>query len=258
MTKTTGKKLQLGFCCLLALFMMMGCAGMKQKKDQAKKHRNLGEAYMVEGNFSQAYTQLEKSRQMNPKDPHVYFDLGIFFYHKKKYDSAVANYKKAIALNPDFATAINNLGVVYMEQKKWDLAITTLRPITEQFAYATPHFPHYLIGQAYFHKQQYEKAVYHLRQSLSLQPTYVFARYWLGKVYLAAGETKKATTALEKAVEQVPQAAAFYLDLGRAYQQAGRFKEAAQSFAQAAALATDENLKKEALQLKRLAEKKQG
>ena len=258
MTKTTGKNIQLGLCCLLSLMMIAGCAGMKKKKDQAKKIRNLGEAYMMEGNLSQAYVQLEKARQLNPKDPHIYFDLGIFFYRKEKLDKAVANYKKAIDLKPDFATAINNLGVVYMEQKKWDQAIDTLSPITEHFAYATPHFPHYLIGQAYYHKQQYEKAIYHLQKALSLEPTYVFARYWLGTVYLVAGETNQAIKTLEKAVEQVPQAAAFHLELGRAYQQAGHFKNAQNAFAQAAALATDETLKKEALQLKRLAEEKQG
>lgn len=258
MKREQRRVIRLGLWCLLAVFMLTGCASLKKNQDQAKKLRGLGEAYLMEGNLPQAYSQLEKARQMNPKDPHVYYDLGLFFYQKGEYDRAVRNYEKALKLKPDFATAINNLGVVYMSQQKWQQAIDTLQPITENFAYATPHFPHYLIGQAYFHLGQYDQAISHLQEALSLQPTYVFARFWLGRLYRHSGVTDKAIDSLEKAVEQVPQFAAFHLELGLAYEAAGFFQKAKSAFAQAASLAPNEDMKNEALELKQQMERRAG
>ncbi len=251
------ENIRICLCCLLTMAMMAGCASLEKRREQAQKVRQLGEAYLLEGSLSLAYTQFEKSREMNPRDPHIYYDLGLFFYRKDKYDRAAENFQKAIELKPDFATAINNLGVVYIAQKKWDQAIETLRPITENFAYATPQYPHFLLGQAFFHKKDCEAAIHHLQETISLQPGHLFAHYWLGKVYLACGETGAAIDTLEKAVEQVPQAAAFHLKLGRAYLQAERFARAEQAFAQAAALATNDNLEKEALQLQQMARNRQ-
>jgi len=161
---------------------------------------------------------------------------------------AIESYRKAIKLKPDFATAINNLGGLYMEKGEWDKAIETLGPISGSFIYATPHFPNFLLGQAYYQKKEYATAVEKFKKTLELQPDYLFARHWLGKTYTAMGMTALAVKTLEETVEQAPGMAIFYLDLGRAYKMAGNMKNADAAFGRAASLATDEALKKEATQ----------
>ncbi|MFZ5564654.1 MAG: tetratricopeptide repeat protein [Thermodesulfobacteriota bacterium] len=232
---------------ILIAALAAGCASAKTKKEQADKTRSLGEAFLVEEKFPQAFREFEKAKQLNPKDPLLYYDMGIFYHKKKELDLAIESYQKAVRLNPDFGAAINNLGGLYMEKGEWDKAIETLKPITESFIYATPHFPNFLMGQAYYHKKEYIRAVERFEKTLELQPDYVFARHWLGKTYLAMGLTDKAVKTLEQAVEKGPSVAVFYLDLGKAYIMAKDLKKADAAFGRAASLATDEDLKKEAL-----------
>ncbi|ABW68550.1 tetratricopeptide repeat protein [Desulfosudis oleivorans] len=236
-------------CLLLLLIMVVsGCASAKTKKEQADKTRSLGEAFLVEEKYPLAFKEFEKAKALNPKDPLLYYDYGLLYHNRKEFDMAIESYKKAIALKPDFATAINNLGVLYMEKEEWDKAIITLTPISESFIYATPHFPNFLLGQAYYHKKEYAKAVEKFQKALELQPDYVFAGHWLGKTYMAMGQAPRAVKILENTVEKGPAVAVFHLDLGRAYRMTGNMKKAEAAFSQAASLATDEDLKKEALQ----------
>ncbi len=241
---------------ILIVVVFAGCAGNKIKKEEAKQIRKLGEAYMAEDKYLRAYREFAKARDLNPKDPHIHYDLGFFFFKKKKYQRAIEQYQKALDLKPSFATARNNMGIVYMEQEKWDKAIETLEPITEDYIYATPHYPHFLIGQAFFHKKEYKKALTHFKEALELKSDYFFARHWLGKTHLAAGNPEKAVAALEKAVEELPQAAIFHYDLGRAYQTTKQYKKAKKSFSQACSLAKDEDLKKKAAQRKQMLEQR--
>lgn len=250
------------FCLLLVLILVLtGCAttaANKQKqKDEAVRIRQLGEAFLAEKKYTPAYRELMRALDLDPANPHVHYDLGLFYYEKKKHTDAIKEYQKALALKPDFASARNNLGVVYMEQKEWDKAIETLSSITEDYLYATPHFPHFLIGQACFNKGDFQQAQEHFQESLELQPDFFFAAHWLGKTYLEMGNSDQAIRALEKAVNMTP-AAVFLLDLGRAYVLAGDLKKAEEAFGQAASLATDPALKEEALRQQGLLRKKTG
>lgn len=236
-----------------------GCASTaKKRQEQAQKTRELAEAYLREGNLPFAYRELMKAKELAPDDPHIHYNLGLFAYQRKNYGDAIKEYQKAIELKPDFSTAINNLGVVYMETEEWDKAIETLTPLTENYAYATPHFAHYLMGEAFFRKKNPSEAINHFQEAIELKPDYAFAYYGLGTVLLASGQTGQAITTLEEAVSLAPKAAAFHLDLGRAYLKAGQYRKAGEAAAQAASLATDPDLKQSALKLKMLVKKKTG
>lgn len=243
----------------LILAIAAGCATTKEnKKEQALRVRKLGEAFLAEKKYSSAYRELMNALALDPQDAHTHYALGIFYYEKKNYNEAIAEYRKAITLKPDFASARNNLGVVYMDLKEWDKAIATLTPITEDYIYATPHFPHFLIGQAFFHKQNFPRALEHFQEALELQPDFYFASHWLGQTYLELGNTKQAIRSLEDAVRKMPGAAIFLFDLGRAYERAGSFTKAEEAYGKAASLATDEALKESALKQQRLMRKKSG
>lgn len=249
-------KVKIVVMVVLVAALSVACASNKvNKEDQALRQRKLGEAFLAEGKYNQAYRELLKAKKINPKDPHIYYDLGIFFYNKKKYDQAIEEYQKALELNPDFATARNNLGIVYMHQQEWDLAIETLQPIIEDYVYATPHFPNFLLGQAYFHKKEYDQAARYFRETLDLKPDYIYARHWLGKTELEQGNPQKAVRQFEKAVEKAPRVAVFYFDLGRAQAALGKTAAARQAFGQCLLLADengDEELKKKARQKQNL------
>lgn len=242
---------------LMVLMVLPGCSGaQKKREEQAKRTRQLAESYLHQDNLPMAYQELMAAQKLAPNDPDIHFDFGAFYYKRKMYDKAIEEYKTAISLKPYFPNAINNLGVAYLAAGEVDNAIETLTPLTQNFAYASPHLPNFLLGQAYFQKHNYPEAINHLKEATLLQPNFSYAHHWLGKVLMADGQTAQAIEALEKAISIEPRAAVFHLDLARAYLQAQQYQKAENTAAQSASLATDPDLKQDALQLKRLARKK--
>ncbi|MEW6077690.1 MAG: tetratricopeptide repeat protein [Thermodesulfobacteriota bacterium] len=242
---------------VVLILIITGCATTETKnKIEAEQVRKLGEAYLAEKKYVAAYRELQKAMELDPTDAHVHYDMGNFYYEKKKFDTSIEYYQKALVLKPDFSSARNNLGAIYMELKEWDKAIETLEPLVDNYLYATPHFPHLMIGQAYFYKGDFRKALEHFQASRELKPDYPFSAHWMGKTYLEMRNPEKAVQSLEEAVKIKSNIPVFHYDLGRAYAAAGNYKKAEESFDRAASTTTEDQLKKDALEQLRQVRKK--
>ncbi len=217
-----------------------------QKKEQARAALKLGEAYMKEKKMAAAFKEFKKSERLNPNNPNLYYAFGNFYFQKNRLKLCIASYKKAIELKHDFSTARNNLGVAYMASGQYDLAISTLKLLLDNYIYATPHFPHFMIGQAYYHKEKYKMALKHFDESLFLNNKYVFALHWKGKTFIELSLIEEAIESLEKAIKSAPTFAEFYLDLAKAYMLAGRKKKALNAYRQVVSIAPDSVLSKKA------------
>ncbi|MBT4363238.1 MAG: tetratricopeptide repeat protein [Desulfobacteraceae bacterium] len=192
--------------------------------------RVLGEAYLREKKYAAAYKNLKEAEKLAPKDPHVHFALGIFYYEKENFDMAIEEYQKTLKLNPEFASARNNLGIVYLAKKEWDKAIACFDELYNNYIYATPHFPMFLTGQAYFHKKDFKNAESFFKKTLSIEPEFVVAMQWLGKTYIETRQISNAIGILEKSVKLSPRVPIFYYDLGRAYVLARKYSKARSAF----------------------------
>jgi type IV pilus assembly protein PilF len=84
---------------LVVLVSLLSCAAnQKQKQAQAKAARELGEAYMRQGNYIEALKELLKSEQLNPGDHLTQNDLGLVYMTKNRYDLAETHFKKAVEI----------------------------------------------------------------------------------------------------------------------------------------------------------------
>ena len=169
---------------LFSMLMFSACAGMGVDPQDAKKaaaSRNLGEAYLSEGNYTAALGELLKAERMNPEDPILHNDLGLAYMAKEKIDLAVVHFEKAVRLKPDYSLAKNNLGSAYMARQEWDKAIPLLTAVTGDLLYATPHYPLANLGWAYYNKKEYDKARYYLEEALDLKPDFFIAAIIWGK-----------------------------------------------------------------------------
>jgi type IV pilus biogenesis/stability protein PilW len=215
---------------LLALLMVQACAPIGEKAAQDKRKanaaRNLGEAYISEGNYTGALKELLKAEKLNPDDPLLHNDLGLVYMAKDKFDRAVAHFEKAIELQPDYSLAKNNLGSAYMIRKEWDKAIPILEDVTGDMLYATPHFPLTNLGWAYFNKGDYDKAQRYLKQALKLKPDFFLARLHMGQTLLATGRLHQALTMFEQLAAERPKDPALLLELGKAYRLLGDYDSA--------------------------------
>ena len=216
------------FCfCLL----FSACAANNENlKKKAEASRTLGEAYMIQKNYAFALKSLLESQKLDPEEPMVYYDLGLVYMAKERLDTAIENFQKAIQIKPNFAPAINALGNAYLRQKKWDTAIVQFDKLTDDLLYATPHYPFYGLGIAYFHKKEFGKAKSNFEEAIKLQPKFFEAFWWLGKTHLETGHIAESRDALNEAIELSPGFTPAYMILAQNFLLTGEVEEAEQAY----------------------------
>lgn len=148
------KNLFFGTALTLFIFCIVSCsANLEVKKRQEEASRELGEAYMAQGNYTAALREFLKAEKFYGEDRHLHNDLGLTYMAKEKLELAIGHFKKAIELSPDYGPARNNLGTAYLAKKDWNAAIVTFKALTEDILYATPHYPLSNLGWAYYNKK---------------------------------------------------------------------------------------------------------
>ena len=241
---------------VLLFFCIASCAVNMEVKKREEASRNLGEAYMHQGDFSSALRELLKAEKIYSKDHLLQNDLGLAYMAKGRLGLAVKHFKKAVKLKSDYAEAKNNLGTAYLSKKEWDKAISCFERIVDDVLYATPHYPLTNLGWAYYNKQEYEVAEKYYRKALRIQPDFILALLGLGRTYTAMERAADAVAILEKAVKKYSRSAASYFYLAGAYSLSGEYKKAISAYNKVIELVPDSPLaikaQKEAEKIKNL------
>jgi len=221
-------------------------AGREKNIATAEATRNVGEAYLVEGNLIAALRELKKAEQLNPDDHITQYDLGLVYMSRERYDQAIQHFERAVQLKPDYAPAMNSLGNAYAAQQDWDRAIEAYEKIIEDAFYGTPYFALSNLGLAYYHKKSFAQAEKYFLEALKLSPDFVQALGGLGMTYNAMGRYSEAVVRLSKAVKKDPKFAPLHLQLGKAYRGLNDKRSAQAEFQQVVQLAPDSPLALEA------------
>ncbi len=233
-----GRALFLAALCM-GIFSCATGADLAQKKKEAEAYRNMGEAYLVEGKHTMALRELLKAESLYPDDHLLQGDLGMAYMAKERLDKAIVHLKKALEIRPDYAPAKNNLGAAYLANGQIDEAISIFEELNQDILYATPHYPLFNLGHAYFIKKDYAAAEKYFNEALGLRPEFVQARRWLGLTYMERGMVKQAIRELKKTVESAPRVGRYHYELAKAYAMAGQASEALQHYETAAKLAPE-------------------
>ena len=224
----------LSIVCFLTISSMIvtSCTGLNtaQNKRMAEVKRNVGEAYMRQGDYTSALRELLEAEKLYTEDPIVHNSLGLCYMNKKRISDAIIHFKKAVAIKPSYAPARNNLGTAYLALKEWDTAIAIFKEITNDALYGTPHYPLSNIGLAYYHKGQYKTALGYYQKALKIEETFVNALRGAGRSYLALNDGRMALRYLERAVQHAPKMAQIHYELGEAYLLVGRTNQAVVSY----------------------------
>lgn len=74
--------------------------------------------YYREGDNAKFKERLEEAIKLNPKEPTLYYNVGVMNMGQEKIDEAIEYFKKAIELKPDYADAYNNIGAAIIDKTK--------------------------------------------------------------------------------------------------------------------------------------------
>jgi tetratricopeptide (TPR) repeat protein len=111
----------------------------------------------------------KKSLEMNPTLYLAYYSLGGVYFENGQYEEAAEAYKKFLKVFPYFPEAHNLLAIAYAAQKQFDKAITEFEWEIRINPYDT--LAHLNLGQIYWYEfQNKQKAIYHLKTALMLDP----------------------------------------------------------------------------------------
>lgn len=233
--------------CSLAALAAASCGPSKEQLiRQEKAERELGKQYMIAGDYTAALRHLLEAEKLYADDHILQNYIGQAYFFKQSYGLSIKHFEKALALKPDYAVARNNLGAVYLTIKEWDKAIEMFNQLTGDLLYATPHYPQYNLGRAYYGKKQYQLAEEHFKRALKMEPSFSQALWGLGLTYIATGRNDEAVAALSSAVEISPDFAQAHYDLGRAYLQLRNYRKAKEAFGKAAVLQPDTDIGRDA------------
>ena len=72
--------------------------------------------YYKKGDNNTFKDRLETAIELNPKEPTLYYNVGVMNMGQKKIDEAIKYFNKAIELKPDYSEAYNNIGAAILDK----------------------------------------------------------------------------------------------------------------------------------------------
>ncbi len=152
----------LGLCYMLKKRMPDAIAHFKKaielKPGYAPARNNLGTTYLEMKEWDAAIKVFKEiTKDLLYATPHYPLaNLGLAYYHKGQYRTAMRYYKKALEIQPDFANALRGVGRTYLATNQGRLALKYLQRAVK----VAPKAPeiHYDLGEAYLLVGRYREA----------------------------------------------------------------------------------------------------
>jgi len=144
----------------------------------------------------------DKIRKKNPNLGLPYFILG--FHHKKNgnFDKAEENFNQAVKKGYSSVACKAQLIDIELARENWHEGVTKSR-VGLQIENSKSEF-YFLMGYAYYHLGEIDRAVYCFDNAFKLRPYEVEAAKNLGRIYFNQNKFKKATSFLKKVLNRVP------------------------------------------------------
>ncbi len=200
--------------------------------------RYVAEDYAVLNDYADAERWMQKSLQMNARDPDTWYGLGRIQYTLQKFPAAVESFEKALALAPRSVKIEDNLALVYEDLNREEDAVAAYRTALD-WQRGSEHpseQPMLNLAIILIRKGGLEEAERLLLQAVAIAPKDAKIREQLGHLYLQREQYIKAQPEFEQAVILEPDNASFHFLLGRVYQREGMKDKADIEFARAAEL----------------------
>ena len=227
---------------LLLSVCLAACANKVRLKEQAGNHIQIGTAYLGSVQYNSALKEFLEAEKLTPDDSKVHFLLGVSYHGKGLSDMAIAEFKRALDLKPDNPEVHNYLGAVYLEKGRWDDAIVSFERALANILYDTPSIALFNLGQAYYGKRAYDRAIHYYRDAMEKDPDtelMTLIEKNIGICWFAKGDTEEAVRHFQKSLTLAPSFVESHYRLGLCYQKLMRQADAAAEFQNAVRLSPE-------------------
>ena len=121
------------------------------------------------GDIDKAIEMEKKSLEVDPTSYMSYYSLGMIYFENARYEESEEAFQRFLKIYPYIPQVHGFLAIVCAAQKKFDKAVTEL----EWEIRINPYDPlvHLNLGRIYWYEfQNRQKAIYHLKVALMLDP----------------------------------------------------------------------------------------
>jgi type IV pilus assembly protein PilF len=219
----------------LVVCIFTGCSTTFNEKRQTSRSM-LGFAMLklTENDIDGALFELNKAKEVNPKDAEVYYGLALVCKELGRNVQAIEYCNKAIKYSGKLkeehpgikGEAYNLKGIILFSQRENDDALSAFDRALDDESYQTPEYAWKNIAEVYISLKDADKAKKALEESLSDNTHYAPAWEALSRVYIIKGERDTAINALEHAVFEFPGYTEAHWGLSQIYIEKGQKSEA--------------------------------
>jgi tetratricopeptide (TPR) repeat protein len=205
---------------MLAVFMLWGCASVKQLTQSANAAFDKGDNQAAIGFYRKALEQA-------PRDSWLWNQLGRAHNNLRNYEEAVKAYSKAVEIKPDDAAVWTNLGLLHHREKRYAEAVNAytkalrIEPTAVRWNYA---------GNSRYDQKHYAEAVKAYTNALAIEPADKSTLYWRGWAHYRMGQYNKAIVDFDRVVQSREYGKDALSGRAWAYYRKGMYVEARQDF----------------------------
>jgi tetratricopeptide (TPR) repeat protein len=154
---------------------------VKKSPNKARPYVNLGVAYFNAGVYDKSIETTRKAIQIDPKSGQGYYNLGLIYQKMGDLNQAIAMEKKALEVDPTLDMPYYSLGGFYFENGQYEESEEAF----QRFLRIYPYFPevHNLLAVAYVAQKKFDKAVTELEWEIRISPSHALAHLNLGQIY---------------------------------------------------------------------------
>jgi Tfp pilus assembly protein PilF len=220
---------------IMAVIMLGACATFKTKnfcknKDYAKNMKLKVDDELSRKNTYGALEDILAVKKCFPKDPEVFYYLGMIYFERAEKDKAIDNLHQAITLNPQYPEAHEFLGMILLQDNKPDEALTHFKVAANNDRYRQAYEAWNNMGWIYMQQGKLADAETALKRSLALNPNFCFAHSNLGELRAKQKDYDTAIAEYQKAIQACPALARVHRLLGLEYNRQGKVTEACAEF----------------------------
>lgn len=189
------------FITLLVLILgITGCSSKAKDREKAMYYLDMANTQIENNNLPTALKDLLTAEKLDPTNPVVQNNLGLVYFLRERYETAVTHFAKAVRLQPDYTEARNNYGRALIEVGKYSEAEDELKLVINDLTYVAQEKGYINMGILRFNQKQYKEAAKFFEQSLKIQTDNCIANNMYGRSLFEQQNYVVAVEALDRAV----------------------------------------------------------